>query len=288
MLICGACERELPEESYSEDQRGRRQSIRRCGECVAAGNELVLMKRGLVRLEEDDCSICSLPLPHDPSQSMFKPCCLKLMCNGCLLAARKRDIVDCPFCRAPSAKKGQTLAMVRKRVDAGDPMAMCTLGSNYRLGEYGLERDATRAVALLERAAELGVKEAHCTLGYIYDEGRITERDLARAIGHYEAAAMSGHVIARFTLGEKEEEAGNHDLALKHAMIAAKMGYQDSLDMVKSSFMRGYATKDDYANTLRGYQSAAEEMRSHDRDEAVEAKKFVDNVLSNYLKAMKK
>ena len=288
MLICGACERELPGESYSDEQRGRRQSCRRCEGCVASGNELVLMSRGLVRLEEDDCSICSLPLPHDPSRSMFKPCCLKLMCNGCLLAARKRDILDCPFCRSPSPKKGQTLAMVRKRADAGDPMAMCTLGNNYRLGDYGLERDATRAVDLLERAAELGVKEAHCTLGYIYDEGRIVERDMDKAIGHYEAAAVSGHVIARYTLGCKEEDAGNCDLALKHSLIAAKLGHDDSLDMVKSFFMRGLATKEDYANALRGHQSAAEEMKSHDRDEADEAKTFVDKVLDNYLKSLKK
>ena len=45
MKICGACERELPEDAYSGEQRGLRQSIRRCVECVAAGNELVLMKK---------------------------------------------------------------------------------------------------------------------------------------------------------------------------------------------------------------------------------------------------
>ena len=288
MLVCGACERELPEESYSDDQRELRQSIRRCEDCVSTGNELVLMKKGLARLEEDDCSICALPLPLDPSQSMFKPCCIKLMCNGCLLAARRRGMADCPFCRAPTLKKSQTLATVQKRVDAGDPMAMCTLGNNYRLGEYGLERDGTRAIELLERAAGLGVKEAHCTLGYIYDEGRVAEVDAARAVGHYEAAAMAGHVSARFTLGCKEEDAGNVDLALKHFMISAKMGYEDSLNAVRTFFMRGLATKGDYADALRGYQSAAEEMRSHDRDEAYEAKTILDQVLDSYLKTLKK
>ena len=44
MKICGACERELPDDSYSEEQRDRRQSIRRCEDCVAAGKQLVLMK----------------------------------------------------------------------------------------------------------------------------------------------------------------------------------------------------------------------------------------------------
>ena len=52
-------------------------------------------------------------------------------------------------------------------------------------------------------------------------------------------------------------------------MIAAKMGYQDALDIVKSYFIRGLATKTDYAEALRGHQSAAEEMRSPDREEAL-------------------
>ena len=64
-LVCGACERELPDDSYSGEQRVLRQSIRRCEECVAAGNELVLMKKGRTRSEDDDCPICSLPLPLD-------------------------------------------------------------------------------------------------------------------------------------------------------------------------------------------------------------------------------
>ena len=45
MKICGACGRGRPDGAYSEEERGRRQSSRRCEECVAAGNQLVLMKR---------------------------------------------------------------------------------------------------------------------------------------------------------------------------------------------------------------------------------------------------
>ena len=76
MKICGACERELPDDSYSEEQRGRRQSSRLCQECVAAGNQLVLMKKGRTRSEGDDCPICSLPLPLDFDESMFQACCM--------------------------------------------------------------------------------------------------------------------------------------------------------------------------------------------------------------------
>ena len=113
MKICGACERDLPDGSYSKEQRGLRQSSRRCEECVASGNQLVLMKKGRKRSEEDDCPICSLPLPLVTRQSSFRVCCIEKVCNGCVLAAQKSGMKDCPFCRAPMPKKSQILAMLK-------------------------------------------------------------------------------------------------------------------------------------------------------------------------------
>ena len=269
-MICGACEHELPEGSYSEEQRERRQSIRRCQECVAGGNQLVLMRKGRERPEEDECPICNLPLPLDARLSGLRPCCIKLVCHGCALAACKRDMSGCPFCRAPVVPDddSQILAMIQKRVDAGDPLATYDLGCNYSLGRRGLVKDVTRAVELYERAAELGVKEAHYNLGCTYDEGTDVERDVARAIRHWEAAAMSGDVYARSNLGNEEGRAENYDLALQHWMISASLGDQGSLDKIKLLFMDGLATKAEYAAALRGYQNATEEMRSPDREEA--------------------
>ena len=48
----------------------------------------------------------------------------------------------------------------------------------------------TRAVELYERAAELGVKEAHFSLGVLYREGTVVEKDIAKSFRHYEVAAM--------------------------------------------------------------------------------------------------
>ena len=79
---------------------------------------------------------------------------------------------------------------------------------------------------------------------------------------------MCGDVFARHNLGCMEYDAGNYDLALQHFLIAAKLGGRDSLDEVKDIFMDGLATKADYTAALRGYQNAAEEMSSPDRDEA--------------------
>ena len=195
---------------------------------------------------------------------------MKLVCNGCILAARKRGMRDCPFCRTPMPTEGsQLVSMVQRRVDAGDPAAIYFLGGKYLDGDDGLEKDVTKAIELLERAAELGVQDAHYSLGYLYDEGTYVEEDTAKAMLHWEAAAVKGEVMARCNLGLVEYEAGNYDLALQHWMIAAKLGRQDSLDEVKNMFMDGLATKVDYAEALRGYQCAVEEMRSTDREEAL-------------------
>ena len=268
MKICGACERELPDGSYRDEQRVRRQSSRRCEECVATGKQLVLMKKGRTRSEDNDCPICSLSLPLGWEQSMFQPCCTKEVCNGCILASVKRGMNDCPFCRAPAPKKSQSLAMIKKRADKGDPKAIYYLGKQHEYGEYGLEKDVARAVELYERAAELGVEDAHFSLGCMYAEGTDVEKDMVKALRHYEAAAMCGHVLARNNLGSAEYYAGNQDLALQHWMIAATLGEEGTLNNVKILFTKGLATKADYAAALRGYQNAVEEMSSTDRDEA--------------------
>ena len=237
---------------------------------MAAGNPLVLMKEGRERPEEDECPICNLLLPLDVKQSFSKACCIKKVCKGCTLAARKRGMKDCPFCRTHTPNNGsEILAMTQKRVDAGDPVAIYRLGCSYFYGLLGLEKDVAKAVELYERAAELGVKEAHYELGRLYDDGTDVQRDTARAIRHYEAAAMCGHVHTRHNLGCEEHNAGNDDIALLHCVIAAKMGHQGSLDSVKDLFTSGLATKAAYVEALRGYQSAVEEMRSPDRDEAI-------------------
>ena len=131
-----------------------------------------------------------------------------------------------------------------------------------------MEKDVRRAIELWERAAELGVNDAHFALGCLHDEGTDVEKDAAKAIRHWEAAAVMGDVMARHNLGWEERAAGNYDLALQHWMISAKLGGQESLNGVKDMFMYGLATKADYAEALRGHQSAVEEMRSPDRDEA--------------------
>ena len=61
------------------------------------------------------------------------------------------------------------------------------------------------------------------------------------------------------------------DRTLKHHMIAAGLGDNDSLEKIKQLFMNGHASKDDYAKALQVYQAYLVEIKSPQRDEAAAA-----------------
>ncbi|MCO5170041.1 MAG: serine/threonine-protein kinase [Planctomycetes bacterium] len=69
--------------------------------------------------------------------------------------------------------------------ELGDPDCMSELGRAHLVG-LGVEKDAARAVLLLEQAAELGNAFAMRELGDLFFKGGEVERDLARALEWYE------------------------------------------------------------------------------------------------------
>ena len=218
-----------------------------------------------------ECPICMLPLPLDGTQSGLNACCMNRTCNGCNLAAIERGMNNiCAFCRAPTPN-GDTavIALVQKRVDAGDAKAMYFLGSKYFYGRLGLQQDKSRVVELFREAANLGSVEAHYNLGFMYGRGDgLVGKDETKAVYHSVIAAKAGHPDARFNLGSWEATNLNYGRALKHWMIAAKMGHEDALKNIQRGYKEGFATKDDYAQALVGYQQAVEEMKSGQRKKA--------------------
>ena len=229
-----------------------------------------LYSQGLERPEGDSCPICTLLLPLPMGEnSAFRACCMKRICHGCNLAAKKRGMFDCPFCRTPHPdNNADILASMRARVNKKDPDAITALGKEYCRGTLGLQRDMRRAAELWKEAAELGSIEAAYNLGVAYRRGDGVEKDKAKGAEYYKKAAMQGHVQSRFQLGYHEAERGNFDRAVRHLLISAKMGDNKSIATIKNAFTAGVATKEQYAQALRGYQDAVEEMKSHDRDEA--------------------
>ncbi|EJK61400.1 hypothetical protein THAOC_18124 [Thalassiosira oceanica] len=158
--------------------------------------------------------------------------------------------------------------MVQKRVQKKDADAIYFLGLKHYFGELGLTKDISRVIELFTQAAELGSVKAHHKLGLVYYTGNGVKEDKSRGIHHWQQAAMKGNVESRHILGAAEHDNGNHQLAVQHWMISAKIGEQDSLNCIKELFMEGHATKAQYTEALLGYRDAVEEMKSSQREEA--------------------
>ena len=250
----------------------RKQHKKACKQRVAELKDELLYKQGHERPEGDFCPICTLPIPLPMAEhSASYVCCMKRICDGFILAAQKRDMDNCPFCRTPMPENdADALKMVLARVEKKDPAAIYQLGQTYFRGAHGLQKDTRKGVELLTEAAELGSAEALYSIGDTYRRGNGVQEDNAKAVEFFKKAAMQGHVESRYNVGWYESEKGNRnrDRALRHFLISVKMGHFKSVDNIKRMFMSGLATKEQYADALRGYQDAVEEMKSHDRDEA--------------------
>ena len=262
----------------------RKQHKKACKKRAAELKDERLYNQGHERPEGDFCPICTLPVPMPIGKhSSVKVCCMKTVCDGCLVGTlRGIDEMgtddNCPFCRTPTPDGGaEILALVQARVDRKDPEGIRYLGDEYLRGGQGLRKDALRAVELWTEAAELGSDRACCALGRAYHCGDGVEQDEARGVRYFEKAAMLGNVDARHILGRLECQNGNWDRAVRHFLIAAKMGDKDSLEDIKRLFAEGDATKSQHAEALEGYQDALEEMKSPAREEA---KPFFDQFRS--------
>ena len=216
-----------------------------------------------------DCPICCLPLPRDTKKSCMYSCCSKLICNGCSYANQKRENEGrlgrkCPFCREPlpnRVEEGEKRTM--KRIEANDPVAICVMGSKrYHEGDY------KSAFEYFSKAAALGDAPAHFQLSTMYYEGQGVEKDEKKELHHTEQAAIRGHPVARYNLGWIEEKRGRMDRAVKHWIMAAKLGYDKSLESLKVLYKDGDASKEDFAAALRGHQAAIDATKSPQREEA--------------------
>ena len=232
-----------------------------------------------------DCPICCLPLPLDNKKSTLYSCCCKRICKGCNFANQmqkiegRRDERKCPFCRKALSKTDEEHnERLMKRIEANDPVAMCSMGKDrYNEGDYTAAFEyATRAVALGDTEAhyQLGVVEAHYGLSIMYDKGQGVEKDEKRALHHAEQAAIGGHPEARHNLGCLERDNGQYDRAAKHLIIASKLGNDKSLGNVKDLYKDGFVSKEDFTAALRGYQTAINATKSPQRDKSVVYEKW--------------
>ena len=226
---------------------------------------------------EKDCPICFIRLPALDTGQAYMSCCGKVICSGCIHAplyndqGNEVDNQKCPFCRTPSPKSiEEENKRARKRMQAGDAEAFNMVAGHYVDGTRSMPQDWAKANELYLKAGELGFAGAYHNLGNSYYDGRGVEVDKKKAVHYFELAAMGGrgNEAARHNLGNIEGQAGNHDRALKHFMIAVKYGCNYSLETIRVMYSCGNATKDDYIRALRAYQTYSAEIKSKQRDEA--------------------
>ena len=215
-----------------------------------------------------ECPICCLPQPINV-RNMCMPCCSKKICLGCDLANQKREIEAglqrrCPFCREPAAKSDEECdKRIMERIKKNCPAAMTRMG--MKCDEEG---NYESALEYWTKAAKLGDAEAHYNLAIMYHNGEGVVKDNKTEIYHLEQAAIAGHPVARNNLGFFEATNGNFDRAKMHFIIAANLGYHNSLSNIKELLLQGHASKEDYSDALRAYQAAVEATKSVERKTA--------------------
>ena len=236
-----------------------------------------------------DCPICCVPIALDPAKSGTNTCCGKVLCHGCIIANAKRAMElrienTCAFCREPThMTEEDDERRMMKRIEANDPVVTRLEGrQQYKKENY------RRAFDYFSKAAELGDAQAHYQLSLMYHEGNGVEKDEGKKKYHFEEAAIGGHPIARYNLGINEWVHGNEERAVKHWIIAAKQGEDDSMKMLVKTFKTVDAikkkivgndprakairakceliSKDVLADTLRAHKAAVDATKSKHRD----------------------
>ena len=149
----------------------RKQHKRACKRRAAELRDEELYSRGHERAAIEVCPICTMPIPRPVGDhSGVFECCMKRICHGCHVAAKKRGMSrKCPFCRTPIASNDtDKLAMVQARAAKKDPEAINNLGELYFFGKLGLQKDMRKAIEMAGEAAELGSNKALRNLGISY------------------------------------------------------------------------------------------------------------------------
>ncbi|KAK1743960.1 hypothetical protein QTG54_005557 [Skeletonema marinoi] len=138
-----------------------------------------------------------------------------------------------------------------KRIEANDPIALYFMGTHrYQEGDY------EGACEYWKKAAELGGAESHFKLAGFY----------------------CGEKEARFHLGFFRDFAnGRADAAVKHLIIGANLGHDDSIKALKGCYIKalkmgvaGYEliSKENFAAALRAHQAAIDATKSPHREAA--------------------
>ena len=221
-----------------------------------------------------------IPLKLDRNKSAMYPCCSKILCDDCNYANQMREFEakmksKCPFCREPIPETDIDIGEQRmKRIKMNDPDALKHQGiQQYKKGDY------SGAFENYTKAAELGDADAHNNLSLLYSGKHVVAKNKGKEIYHLEEAAIAGHPDARYELAHYElfqyDDIGiRADRAVKHLIIAAKLGNDKAIQTLRHCYTTEFISKEVYAASLRAYQAAVVAMKSPNRETAAASKLY--------------
>ncbi len=250
-------------------QKNHRQQHKKiCKRRLAEIRDATLLKQP-EKSHMGDCPLCCLPMSLDVTRSNMSDCCCEIICSGCSYTNSKREFEAgleprCPFCREPAAKSMEEAdKRIMERIKKNDPAALWHMGKRrYDQGDYD------GAFEYMSKAAGFGHAGAHFNLACSYNEGKGVEKNDKKAVYHWEEAAIGGHPMARHNLAATEASNGRLERAMNYFIIAASLGYDMSLDVLKECFQTGHISKADLDAALRAHHAALSAVKSPQREEA--------------------
>ncbi len=130
----------------------------------------------------------------------------------------------------------------------------------------------------------MGNAQAHHNLSVMYHYGHGVDKNKEREVYHAEESAICGNPDSRVFLGCEEWGNGNIERAVKHWIIAAKQGDDESMKALMDAFKKGCIGKEDLTTTttLRAHQAAIDATKSPQREAAEAFLRNQNNIQDRY------
>ena len=255
---------------------------------MATANRTEDPLKNWTRIQNEECPICMLPLPHQVKELTYWNCCGKMICSSCQFSVGEAHVMSvgdqddmekiykeavekaktCPFCRTEHSGSHTHLEKVMERANAGQHEAMCRVGECYFQGEMGLRQDKAEGSKWFHRALEAGSGKAGYILGAYYSDDGV-EQDIEKSLEYYQKSVDLGFSPSFMLMGHVLKNKGDIEEAMLNYRKAAMCGMSDKyiFDQLRTGFKCGFITKDEYAFTLREHQKACNEMKSDGREQ---------------------
>ncbi len=179
----------------------------------------------------------------------------------------------------PLTKRGwrDHIASLKRQASAGNLRAMTDLGLNLlegiqdRKGRSLVRRNPKAAVAWFLKVATQGDSCAAGALGYAYDVGLGTPRNIDQAIRWYQRAAQSGSTTAASNLATVYRDRGKARQAFQWWMRSADMGDGDAAVDVGYGYQYGIGVRRDPTRAKLMFKGAvaSRNITQHGREEAM-------------------